>query len=100
MKRENQRIVGYRLDFLNVTVTCLRGRSRAGTVIALCCNVCCLLAALLEPYMPATAKTLRDQLNAPVECGLIPDRFSPLLPAGHQLGKVMRRVTSCESIYR
>lgn len=38
---------------------------RAGTVIGLACNMGCLLATLLFPYMPDTARNLFKQLNVP-----------------------------------
>ena len=39
-------------------------RARAGTVIALACNIVHLLATLSEPYMPAVAAEMLTQLNA------------------------------------
>lgn len=38
-------------------------KARAATIIGMCVNIACLLANLLFPYMPATARTLFDQLN-------------------------------------
>lgn len=40
-------------------------KEKAGTVIGLCCNLACLLATLLFPYMPETSRILKTQLNAP-----------------------------------
>lgn len=37
--------------------------TRAGSVIALSCNIACLLATLLFPFMPSTARKLYSQLN-------------------------------------
>lgn len=38
-------------------------QQRAASVIGLCCNLCCLLATLLFPFMPATARQIYKQLN-------------------------------------
>ena len=38
---------------------------RASSVISLSCNVACLLATLLFPFMPSTARKLYTQLNVP-----------------------------------
>ncbi|KAB0804650.1 hypothetical protein PPYR_01620 [Photinus pyralis] len=65
-------------------------KARTKTVIGLCCNLTCLLAVLLSPYMPNTSRTIRKQLNAPdTVCVLDPDNpeITNLLKAGHQLGK-------------
>nr|CAD7598225.1 unnamed protein product [Timema genevievae] len=53
-------------------------RLRAGTVIGICCNLSCLLAILLSPYMPASAKTMQEQLGAPDDIFLISGEPSPL----------------------
>lgn len=63
-------------------------RARAGTVIGVCCNIACLLAVLLKPYMPVTADTLKGQLQAPDDVWVIIPEFTVLLPSGHRLGKV------------
>lgn len=39
-------------------------KSRAETVISLSCNIACLLANLLFPFMPSTARNLFQQLNS------------------------------------
>lgn len=39
-------------------------KARAATIIGLCSNIACLLANLLFPYMPSTARILFDQLNS------------------------------------
>jgi methionyl-tRNA synthetase len=61
---------------------------RAGTVIGVCCNIACLLATLLHPYMPETSETLKKQLNS-TNTALTPEniRIIQLLPAGHKLGE-------------
>lgn len=38
-------------------------KSRGATVIGLSCNLVCLLATLLLPFMPDTSKTIYNQLN-------------------------------------
>ncbi|XP_058057768.1 methionine--tRNA ligase, cytoplasmic [Anopheles bellator] len=63
-------------------------KARAGTVIGLCCNFVCLLATLIFPFMPSTARNLYCQLN--VRGGHI-NSDKPLLrtslPSGHRIGK-------------
>uniref|UniRef100_A0A182IYF9 Methionine--tRNA ligase, cytoplasmic n=1 Tax=Anopheles atroparvus TaxID=41427 RepID=A0A182IYF9_ANOAO len=58
-------------------------KARAGTVIGMCCNFACLLATLIFPFMPTTARNLYDQLN--VRGGFI--NSETLLPSGHRIGK-------------
>ncbi|GFG40008.1 hypothetical protein Cfor_12981 [Coptotermes formosanus] len=62
-------------------------KARAGTVIGICCNIACLLAILLKPYMPVTADILKEQLQAPDDVWIITPEFTVLLPSGHKLGK-------------
>lgn len=38
-------------------------RLRGGTVVGICANLACLLATLLQPYMPETSGKLKAQLN-------------------------------------
>ena len=38
-------------------------KSRAKSVVSLCANISCLLAILMEPYMPNLSKALLEQLN-------------------------------------
>lgn len=38
-------------------------KKRAATVIAFSCNIACILASLLFPFMPDTARTICNQLN-------------------------------------
>ncbi|XP_015117336.1 methionine--tRNA ligase, cytoplasmic [Diachasma alloeum] len=68
-----------------------KGKDRvraAGTVIGVCCNISCLLSALLGPFMPETSRELRKQLGLDGSTyGYIPDTVSILLPTGHQLGE-------------
>ncbi|KAH8290278.1 hypothetical protein KR054_001553 [Drosophila jambulina] len=63
-------------------------KKRAATIIGLCANIACLLANLLFPYMPATARTMFGQLNAK-QTPLNADKplATLLLPAGHKIGK-------------
>ncbi|XP_058453366.1 methionine--tRNA ligase, cytoplasmic [Malaya genurostris] len=63
-------------------------KTRAGTVVGLCVNFACLLATLIFPFMPTTARNLYTQLN--VSTGHIdPDKpqMRILLPSGHKIGK-------------
>ncbi|VEN61377.1 unnamed protein product [Callosobruchus maculatus] len=62
-------------------------RLRAGTVVGICCNLACLLAILLQPYMPETSAILKRQINAP-EVVITPSNpeIVQLLPTGHKLG--------------
>ncbi|XP_050524768.1 methionine--tRNA ligase, cytoplasmic isoform X2 [Daktulosphaira vitifoliae] len=62
-------------------------KSRAGTVIGLSCNIVCLLAIMLQPYMPQTVKTIGEQLNVNITSFLLNDFVSNLLKSGHKIGK-------------
>uniref|UniRef100_A0A0C9RA76 Methionine--tRNA ligase, cytoplasmic n=1 Tax=Fopius arisanus TaxID=64838 RepID=A0A0C9RA76_9HYME len=60
----------------------------AGTVIGVCCNISCLLSALLGPFMPDTSRELRKQLGLDGSTyGYIPEKVSILLSPGHKLGE-------------
>lgn len=70
---------------------------RAATVIGLSCNLACLLATLLFPYMPATARILYEQLNA--KSGRLSNdnpAATLLLPAGHKIAKPVPLFTKIE----
>lgn len=41
----------------------VKQKERAGTVIAICCNLTCLLANLLLPFIPDTCENIFNQLN-------------------------------------
>ncbi|CAG8972486.1 hypothetical protein HYALB_00001176 [Hymenoscyphus albidus] len=59
---------------------------RTHTIIGLALNLSYLLASLASPYMPSTATSIVEQLNAPL--GQIPDKWVPdALPGGHKIGK-------------
>nr|XP_003702412.1 PREDICTED: methionine--tRNA ligase, cytoplasmic [Megachile rotundata]XP_012138592.1 PREDICTED: methionine--tRNA ligase, cytoplasmic [Megachile rotundata] len=63
-------------------------KKRAGTIIGICCNLACLLSALLAPFMPNAARELRTQLGLDASnYGYIPDIITNILPAGHKIGK-------------
>ncbi|CAL1678010.1 unnamed protein product [Lasius platythorax] len=63
-------------------------KKRAGTIIAICCNLACLLSALLAPFMPSTAKELRSQLGLSNKSyGYIPETITNMLPTWHKIGK-------------
>lgn len=74
-------------------------KTRAGTVIGLACNLSCLLATLLFPFMPDTARNLFKQLN--IAQGRI-DPAKPLLRlllrAGHKIGKPSPLFTKIEQV--
>ncbi|XP_033225521.1 methionine--tRNA ligase, cytoplasmic isoform X2 [Belonocnema kinseyi] len=73
-------------------------KKKAGTVIGICCNLACLLSALLAPYMPSTAREIRDQLGMDrKEYGYIPDIVTTMLPAGHKLNKPTPLFTKIEN---
>ena len=59
---------------------------RTNTVIGLALNLAYLLASLSSPYMPSTATSITEQLNAPLSN--IPDKWAPgALASGHKIGK-------------
>lgn len=71
-----------RLDNTNLT----ENPVRTHTVIGLCLNLAYLIASLASPYMPSTATSIVEQLNAPLLS--IPDKWTPdLLSGGHKIGK-------------
>lgn len=63
-------------------------RVRAGTVIGLSCNLACLLAVMLQPYMPQTVNIIGRQLNIDISTFLLNDFVSVFLQPGHKIGKV------------
>lgn len=71
-----------------MTDTCSFCRERAGTIIGICCNIACLLAALLHPYMPDTSDTLLNQLNTTLPV-LTPENpeIIQFLPSGHKMNE-------------
>ena len=63
-------------------------KKRAGTIIGICCNLACLLSALLAPYMPNVSRQIRTQLGLDASnYGYIPDIITNILPTGHKIGK-------------
>ncbi|KAJ9599356.1 hypothetical protein L9F63_010177, partial [Diploptera punctata] len=70
--------------------------ARAGTVIGICCNIACLLAILLKPYMPVTSDIMKEQLQAPDDVLVIVPEFTMLLPPRHKLGKPSPLFTKIE----
>lgn len=72
-------------------------RNRAGTVVAVCCNLACLLSALLAPFMPTAAKQLRSQLGLSNKSyGYIPETIMTMLPTWHKIGKPSPLFTKIE----
>ncbi|GBO19567.1 Methionine--tRNA ligase, cytoplasmic, partial [Araneus ventricosus] len=61
--------------------------ARAGTVLGLSANICCLLCTLMEPYMPDSCSGLKSQLNTQPVHHILVDNFVCLLPSGHKIGK-------------
>lgn len=83
---------------LLIIVLLISNRKKAGTVIGICCNLACLISALLAPYMPSTAREIRDQLGMDKkEYGYIPDIVTTMLPAGHKLNKPTPLFTKIET---
>lgn len=62
-------------------------KARAGTVIGLSSNVACLLAIIIQPYMPSISETMREQMNVPTEVFVLTNEVNMLLPEGHKIGK-------------
>lgn len=50
-------------------------------------NVACLLALLVQPYMPAVSQTMMDQLNVK-QLWKLEKKFTCLLKQGHKIGSV------------
>ncbi|XP_066142943.1 methionine--tRNA ligase, cytoplasmic [Euwallacea fornicatus] len=73
------------------------GRLRGGTVVGVCANLACLLATLLQPYMPETSAQLKSQLNC-TDFVLNPENIEivNLLPCGHQIGDPQPLFTKIE----
>jgi len=63
-------------------------RARAGTVVGLSVNLACLLCVLIQPYMPAMAARLEQQLAVPAgRLARLPTTLHCFLPAGHSIGE-------------
>jgi methionyl-tRNA synthetase len=59
---------------------------RTHTIIGLALNLAYLLASISSPFMPSTAISIVEQLNAPLLS--IPDKWTPdILKGGHKIGK-------------
>ncbi|XP_011175606.1 methionine--tRNA ligase, cytoplasmic [Solenopsis invicta] len=72
-------------------------KKKAGTVVAICCNLACLLSALLAPFMPNVAKQLRSQLGlSNKNYGYIPEKITNMLPTWHKIGKPSPLFTKIE----
>lgn len=75
-------LLQYRMD--NTNLTNLPERTK--TVVGLALNLVYLLASITSPFMPSTATSIVEQLNAPLIS--IPDKWDPTaLPSGHKIGK-------------
>ena len=59
---------------------------KAAAVVGIAINIVYLLASVFEPYLPATSRSILEQLNAPFL--IIPDHwFGDDIKPGHQIGK-------------
>lgn len=59
---------------------------KAAAVVGIAINIIYLCASVFEPYMPATSRSILEQLNAPFL--VIPDKWtSDYIKPGHQIGK-------------
>lgn len=75
-------ILAGRLDNANLA----NSPERTRTIIGLALNLAYLLASLSSPFMPATATSITEQLNAPLLS--ISDKWVPeALKGGHKIGK-------------
>jgi methionyl-tRNA synthetase len=60
--------------------------ARTHAIIGLALNLAYLIASVSSPYMPSTAASIIEQLNAPLQD--IPDKWTPgALAGGHKIGK-------------
>ena len=58
---------------------------RCARVVARAVNLIYILSAVVSPFMPETADSILEQLNAPART--VPDVFSNDILGGHQIGK-------------
>lgn len=58
---------------------------KCAAVVGLALNLIYLLSAVTWPYMPSTAESIVEQLNAPLRC--IPDEWKMDILGGHNIGK-------------
>ncbi|KAM7249426.1 hypothetical protein ACFE04_019560 [Oxalis oulophora] len=62
-------------------------KTRAGTVVGMSCNIACLIAIMIQPYMPSTSAIMREQMNAPDDVLVLTNEINILLQPGHKIGK-------------
>ena len=75
-------LLQYRLDNANLA----SNPTRTHTIAGLALNLAYLLASISSPFMPSTAESIVQQLNAPL--AQIPDAWLPTaLKSGHKIGK-------------
>ncbi|XP_034242379.1 methionine--tRNA ligase, cytoplasmic [Thrips palmi] len=72
-------------------------KKQAGTTVGVAANISCLLAILLQPYMPEISKVMHEQMNSPKSINVITDSIVKLLPAGHKIGKPAPLFTKIEA---
>ena len=74
-------------------------KSRAGTIMNISVNLVCLVMLLLEPFMPQTCTSIRQQLNIANNSTLIPKEFATFISPGHEIGKplpLFRKIEQAE----
>ncbi|KAI1845146.1 hypothetical protein JX266_008693 [Neoarthrinium moseri] len=82
LSSKGNNLLQYRLD----NAALAEHPERTKTVVGLALNLCSLLASVSSPYMPATAKSITEQLNT--QLAFIPDTFeAEALKSGHKIGK-------------
>ncbi|XP_031620753.1 methionine--tRNA ligase, cytoplasmic [Contarinia nasturtii] len=63
-------------------------KKRAATIISFCCNIACILASLLSPFMPETSRKIYNQLNIEyVPLNVDKPALQLFLKSGHRIGK-------------
>lgn len=61
---------------------------RICTKIGLCCNLACLLAIIMEPFMPQTANKIATQMNIDLTRIILKDFVPMFFQPGHKMEKV------------
>ncbi|XP_055307877.1 methionine--tRNA ligase, cytoplasmic [Sitodiplosis mosellana] len=63
-------------------------KKRAATIISFSCNIACILASLLSPFMPETSRRICSQLNIQrIPVDVDKPALQQHLKAGHKIGK-------------
>ncbi|CAK5081123.1 unnamed protein product [Meloidogyne enterolobii] len=61
-------------------------KQRAQTIIGVSANLSLFLSIMLQPFMPKTSASIREQCNIPLPM-VLPEHFTLLLKTGHQHNK-------------